>query len=137
LGAVTCFQGVVGSTARCSATPDPTRATFAATDALEPGAGLTIVVSIEKGAVSVAPPKLEPLNNSSLDQFKDFMGRNRLVYAATILVAAGAIVLLVRLWWIWGRDHWLGDNYYLSDRDIPDRVRPIFAHQTIVPEYGP
>jgi hypothetical protein len=56
---VACFAGPVGSTLPCAqATSDGTGASFA-TDALEPGSTLTVVVGAPVGSVDVPPPILE------------------------------------------------------------------------------
>jgi uncharacterized membrane protein YgcG len=138
---VTCFQGPTRSTDPCSSSADESRATFSATTPLPPGSGLTLVVALEKGLVQVPPPVLvlvaEEIDWAEVGQeVSDFLGLNPLVIALSSLLATIVFGVLLRAWWIVGRDRWFGDTYYLSESPQAE-TRPLFARQTIVVEYQP
>src|SRR5206468_3047611 len=57
---ITCSQGPTGSTTPCASILDATSPSFRATEAMEPGGGLTIVVGLRKGLIEVGAPVLVP-----------------------------------------------------------------------------
>src|SRR5206468_10948024 len=93
------------------------------------GEGLTIVVSLSRGAVAVGPPRLAPRNTTG-QQIKDFLGLYPVPIALTLLLAAGLFAAIGRLWWTQGRDRWYGDAQYLTGA-TRESTRPLFAHETI------
>ena len=141
---IKCFQGPKRSTAPCASSLDATSPSFRATDAMEPGAGLTIVVGLRKGLIAVGPPHLVPGGqNTRAPSIDDTFRRIREPFqlnAITISIAAvlgGIIVVaLVGLWWTAGRDRWFGNMYYIRDNPHEER-KPVFARETIVVEYQP
>ncbi|MEX0786515.1 MAG: DUF2207 domain-containing protein [Dehalococcoidia bacterium] len=134
---VECFQGPRGSTTPCSLSFDESGASFAAAGVLEPGSGLTIVVGLEKGAVSVGDPVLVDADASVQEQIADFVGLGPLSLAVATFLSVLLLAGLGQLWWLHGRDRWYGDTYYLAGEPSEPATRPLFAHQTIVVEYTP
>lgn len=138
---VTCFQGPTRSTDPCSSSADESRATFSTTTPLPPGSGLTLVVALEKGLVQVPPPVLVPVAEETGwakvgEEVSDFLGLNPLGITLSALVAAIVFGVLLRQWWIVGRDRWFGNTYYLSERPQAE-TKPLFARETVVVEYQP
>jgi len=133
---VTCFQGPRGSTDPCTSSDDGTSASFSATRPLPPGAGLTIVVGLEKGLVQVGPPVLVEAHIDRLEKAADFFGLGPVSIAISAFVTAVVAGVLFRQWWLVGRDRWFGDAYYDTQNPRPERMPPFF-HETIVVEYQP
>jgi len=137
---VTCFEGPGGSTDPCVIpTFDSEEASFEASAPLGSHENLTIVVGLEKGAVEVSPPVLEPKNPDVVQEVIDFVADEWYVFPMAAGVLIAGMVILFRLWWVNGRDHWLGDMFYLSEGD-PTAVttrKPPFAGETIVVEFAP
>ena len=132
---VGCFQGPTGSPAPCRSTFAGGGATFNATGPLPPGSGLTIVAGLPKGVVEVPPPLLVRLK-TPLEQARDFLGIAPLPIAAALLAGVGALGLVMRQWWLAGRDRWFGDVHYLTG-NAEEVTKPPFARETIVTEYTP
>jgi uncharacterized membrane protein YgcG len=132
---VTCFQGPSGSTELCDSSTSGGTAQFAMTQPQAEGGGLTIVVALPKGAVTVNPPTLIE-KKSTEEQIRDFIGLGPLQIVLTILLSVAGIAGVVRYWWLNGRDRWLGDLQYLTGDDR-ERRRPLFAKDTVVREYQP
>ncbi len=133
---VTCFQGPRGSIDPCTSSDDGTTASFAATGPLPPGAGLTIVVGLESGLVQVGPPVLVEANVDRREKAADFFGLGPVSIAVSAFVLAIVAGVLVRQWWLVGRDRWFGDAYYETQSPRPERMPP-FSHETVVVEYEP
>jgi len=129
---VTCYQGPVGSTTPCDSSSDAQSAEFFTTQALAEGSGLTIVVGIANGVVSVPPPVLVDRSDGPLDAV-GFRAVPLALAVTGLVLAAGAVL---RLWWIEGRDRWFGDMYHISD-NAKSRTKPPLARETIVVEYQP
>lgn len=132
----TCFQGAAGSTVACQSSTDGTSASFRSTAPLPPGAGLTVVVGLKKGAVSVPPLVLEPSSTNAMDEATDFLGLEPLPIGIALAIGLLSFGLIGRLWWIAGRDRWFGYAYPL-DGNPPPRIRPLFAGEPVVVEYQP
>jgi uncharacterized membrane protein len=133
---VTCFQGPTGSVLPCGSSDfDESSATFE-NGPLDSFDGLTIVVGIEKGAVVVEPPELVDANESPEEAVDNFLGLDVLLIIASIVLGIGLIILVIRQWWIAGRDRWYGDNF-LSGVGRSEDPKPLFAHETIVTEFAP
>lgn len=131
-----CYEGPPGSTAPCTVLPGGSaQARFRASQVLPPGSGLTIVVAMPKGAVAVAPPRLVEIKTAA-EQVWEFLGLSPLPVALAVFLAAGGALALGRYWWLAGRDRWFGDVHYLA-RGGRERRRPLFARDTVVPEYTP
>jgi uncharacterized membrane protein len=94
------------------------------------------VVALEKGLVQVPPPVLVPVTESTWDKVSDFLGLGLLGITLSSVLAAIVVGVLVRTWWIVGRDRWFGDTYYRSESPQAE-TKPLFAHETIVVEYQP
>lgn len=137
--AVECFDGERGSTSPCESSEfTGDEATFS-TRGIGFGRELTIVVGLEKGAVAVAPPILVPAAKSDLQKFQDFFKITPFSVIPTVLIGVLGLVAVLRLWWVEGRDRWLGDVFYLYE-DNPaavDRPKPLMAHESIVVEFTP
>jgi uncharacterized membrane protein YgcG len=132
-----CYQGPEGSFERCEAESSPSAATFRATRVLGSGENLTLVVGLEKGAVAVSPPVLEP----KPDPFQEFED----AFDITWLTVGGALAVLVigagvvlRQWWVQGRDRWYGEVWYHSDgANVLGRRKPLMARETVLTEFEP
>jgi hypothetical protein len=134
---VACFEGPTGSTFPCSSSNDEPSSSFAATTPLQPGSGLTIVVGLQKGLVTVGPPVLIDPPKNTVEQAQDFF---KVTPATVVLMAVSAVLALAALgrqWWVAGRDRWFGDKYYLNRDAPPGERRPLFARETIVVEFQP
>ncbi len=131
---VACFQGRRNSTTPCASQLVGGEARFS-TGMLPVGHGLTVVVALPKGLVDVPPPRLIEQKDAG-ELVADFLGLSPLpiALAGVVLVLVAAAVF--RLWWLNGRDHWFGDAYYLNPA-ASERSRPLFARDTIVPEFAP
>jgi uncharacterized membrane protein YgcG len=110
-------------------------ADFSATRALAPGSGLTIVVALTQGTVTVPPFQLVEVKSTE-EEIRDFIGLGPLPLLFAGLVGAGSFGALMRYWWLNGRDRWLGDVHYLTGA-TNERQRPLFARDTVVVEYQP
>ncbi|HLF78797.1 MAG TPA: DUF2207 domain-containing protein [Dehalococcoidia bacterium] len=135
--AVTCYEGPRGSTVPCSwgraTSGDGYR--FLATRPLSSGEGLTIVLSTPKGAVAVPPPNLIYIKSVG-EQVRDFIGLKPVPIAVAIGLAALAALVILRQWWVAGRDRWFGDVHYLRG-GTEETIKPAFAKETVVVEYMP
>jgi len=143
----TCFQGQVGSQLACASSElrgrlgaeDPEQnsqasATFTMTEQAE-GGGLTVVVAMPKGAVNVQAPVLIE-KQSVEEQVRDFLGLEPPQIVLAFLVGIAGVGIVLRYWWLAGRDRWLGDLQYLTG-DQRERRRPFFAEESVVREYQP
>ncbi|HEY8768360.1 MAG TPA: DUF2207 domain-containing protein [Dehalococcoidia bacterium] len=133
---IQCFQGPEG-------TQDPCQSSFTAdgaefrTTLLAPGEGLTFVIGMQKGAVTVAPPVL-------VGKLKGAWAKAFVINPITVgIMLIGILAVLIavaRLWWVQGRDRWLGDKFYLNETPSTpeaESTRPLMAHETIVFESTP
>ncbi|HLF71327.1 MAG TPA: DUF2207 domain-containing protein [Dehalococcoidia bacterium] len=134
---IACYEGPTGSTAPCNSTIAANGAQFAATTALNLGSGLTVVVGVPKGLITVPPPQLVLAQKSVGEVLDEFLGLNPAVYAGTAVLGVFAVFWLGRLWWQTGRDRWLGDNYYLNPGKPDEQIKPPFSHETVLPELEP
>jgi uncharacterized membrane protein YgcG len=140
---LTCFEGPTGSTAPCVWSSGEVSASFRSRSVLERGSGLTLVVGLRKGLVSVGPPILVPAGRvdggggETLARAVDLFDFNTLTIGLTIVSALAVLAALARHWWTAGRDRWLGDNYYISADAPRETIKPLLARETIVVEYQP
>src|SRR4030095_7266403 len=132
----TCFQGPTGSTAPCASSSDATSPSFRATESMDAGSGLTIVVGLRKGLVAVGPPSLVPANEDVFDTIGKYVAVKWWTLALAILATIVALTAMARLWWVAGRDRWFGNMYYIRE-DPPEETKPLLARETIVVEYQP
>lgn len=135
LQSLTCFQGPTASTETCRSVPVANSASFTATRPMPPGSGLTLVVAMPKGAVNVAPLKLEREKTPG-EEVKDFLGLKPLPLGLAALGGVAVFGSLGRMWWTSGRDRWYGDVQYLTQASR-ESTQPLFARETIVPEFAP
>jgi hypothetical protein len=63
---IACYQGPTGSTDPCVSSGDQSSASFRASEGLNPGSGLTLVVGLRKGLIAVGAPRLTPVNDEPL-----------------------------------------------------------------------
>ncbi len=133
---IKCFQGPKGSTAPCASSLDATSPSFRVTEAMEPGAGLTIVVGLRKALVAVDPPNLVLANEDTFDKIGNYLEVNWWTTSLAALAGILGLAALARLWWVAGRDRWFGNMYYIRE-DPPEGTKPLFARETIVVEYQP
>jgi uncharacterized membrane protein len=116
IGQTACFEGPTGSAERCKVTGT----TFNAARSLSPGEQLTIVASLSKGAVAVAPPMLVDRPRVFLDYFS----------TSPLALSAAAVVLVAGLfgvWWLWwtrGRDRGPTRGAIVAEYEPPDKLRP-------------
>jgi uncharacterized membrane protein YgcG len=133
---ITCFQGPRGLTAPCASSLDATSPSFRATEAMDAGSGLTIVVGLRKGLVAVGPPSLVPANEDVFDTIGNYFAVKWWTLALAILATIVVLTAMARLWWVAGRDRWFGNMYYIRE-DPPEETKPLLARETFVVEYQP
>ena len=128
-----CYQGPNGSLETCSFTHTSSLATYNSTRQLASGEEMSIVTAINKGAVNVPAPLLEP----RLRQFpQDAFDINPLTVGLSLLVFLACIGLIARFWWLHGRDRAYLTQYYLTN-DARDAPEAPFRHEPVVVEFGP
>ena len=133
---VTCYQGARGSSTPCrSEVATPAINQYFEADGLRSGEGLTIVVAMDKGLIQVPPPQLVRVKSAG-EQVKDFVGLKPGPIALAVVVAMALLGLVLRQWWVAGRDRWYGDVHYLRG-GTKEVTKPPFARETIVVEYAP
>lgn len=134
--AATCFQGWSGSTELCRQGDRPDgRLGFTASRELSAGEGLTIVVGMAKGAVTVPAPVLVRVK-TDWEMLRDAAGLTALPLAAAAGLGIVGLALVGRLWWLAGRDRWHGDVHYLTG-NTAETIKPLLARETVVVEYQP
>jgi len=127
----TCYEGPTGSRQGCTFTSSAQAVTFSSTRQLGSGEQMSVVTALNQGVVDVPPPLLEARNR----QFpKDAFDINALTAGLSLLIAIGGIGLVVRNWWIHGRDRSYLTQYYLTN-DPRDRINPLFHHDPLVVEF--
>ena len=68
----------------------------------------------------------------------DFLGLNdTLVLAVALAESVIILVGLAALWWFGTRDRWLGDYPAVVTGGGREVIKPLFSHETVVPEYDP
>ncbi|MCH7809986.1 MAG: DUF2207 domain-containing protein [Chloroflexi bacterium] len=136
--AVDCFRGRTGSTDTCEADFVASSATFSTTRGLASGSGMTIVVGIEKGAVEVASPVLQPIEPDTLDEIEDAFDITPWTVGAALAVFFVGLAAVGRQWWMQGRDRWYGEVWYLNDgENVLAKRKPLFAREAVLTEYEP
>ncbi|MEX0683606.1 MAG: DUF2207 domain-containing protein [Dehalococcoidia bacterium] len=133
-----CYQGPRGATELCSATSNDDRAEFSATRILPEGSGMTIVAYLEKGAVDVSPPVLVPQESTDIEKVQDAFALNWWSVVAAVALGVIGLVMVIRQWWIQGRDRWYGDLWYANDGvNAQEKRKPMGASETVIVEFEP
>jgi hypothetical protein len=129
-----CYQGPTGSNETCTFKPNgPNTVDYSSTRELGSGEQMSVVTALNKGAVTVPPPMLEPRKR----QFpQDAFDINPLTVGLSLLVALAGIGLVAWNWWVHGRDRTYLTQYYLTN-DPRERTEPLFQHDTVVVEFEP
>ncbi|HYR50319.1 MAG TPA: DUF2207 domain-containing protein [Candidatus Eisenbacteria bacterium] len=127
-----CYQGPNRSREGCTFASSGQAVTFTSTRQLGSGEQMSIVTALNQGVVDVPPPLLEARNR----QFpQDAFDITPLTVALSLLIAIAGIGLVVRNWWIHGRDRAYLTQYYLTN-DPRERTDPLFHHDPLVVEFG-
>jgi Predicted membrane protein (DUF2207) len=138
----TCFEGPVGSTESCTHVESGNAAAFSSTRQLASGEEMSVVVALNKGAVTVPPPLLEARQR----QFpQDAFDLTPLTVTLFVLLTLLGVGLIAWNWWVHGRDRAYLTQHYLADPPSGttaalaegQRTQPLFAHDTLVVEFGP
>ena len=128
-----CYQGPTGSREPCTGENSGQLVSYGSTRSLGSGEQMSVVTALVKGAVTVPPPMLEARER----QFpQDAFDITPLTVAFSVLVALAGIGLVVRNWWIHGRDRAYLTQYYLTN-DPRQATVPLFRHEPLVVEFGP
>jgi hypothetical protein len=128
-----CYQGPTGSREACTFTTTAQAVNFSSTRQLGSGEQMSVVTALNQGIVDVPPPLLEGRNR----QFpRDAFDINPLTVGLSVLIALAGIGLVLRNWWVHGRDRAYLTQYYLTN-DPRDRTNPLFHHDPLVVEFGP
>jgi uncharacterized membrane protein YgcG len=126
-----CYQGATGSREACASASSDSMVSFNSTRQLGSGEQMSIVAALNKGAVDVPPPMLEPRKR----QFpQDAFDINPLTVGLGLMVAIAGIGLVAWNWWMHGRDRAYLTQYYLTN-DPRERTEPLFQHDTVVVEF--
>jgi type II secretory pathway pseudopilin PulG len=141
-----CYQGPPGSTATCGTTylhqiNGIDVAGFESTHSLGSGEEMSAVVAIKKGVIAVPPPLLEPRERQFPQDAFDLTPLNVTFFVVLTLLGLG---LVARNWWVHGRDRAYLAQHYLADPPAGttaalaegQRTQPLFAHDTLVVEFG-
>jgi len=142
-----CYQGAPGSTETCTHTDGGDRADFASTRTLASGEEMSVATALNSGAVTVPSPLLE----SRARQFpQDAFDLTPLTVGLFVLLTAIGLGLVAWNWWAHGRDRAYLTQHYLASTPAataatpatpaaaePERTQPLFAHDTLVVEFGP
>ena len=138
----TCYEGPPGSTVGCNIVDNGTTAEFSAGRPLGSGEEMSIVTALNKGAVTVPPPLLEPRQR----QFpQDAFDLTPLTVTLFVLLTVLGVGLVAWNWWVHGRDRAYLTQHYLASAPSaasgtsgePQRTLPVFASETLVVEFGP
>jgi len=129
----TCYQGPTGSTEACKYQTSGDTVSFSSTRPLASGEQMSVVTALNKGAVNVPPPLLEPRQR----QFpQDAFDLNPVTVGLSLLILIGGVGLVAWNWWMHGRDREYLTQYYLTN-DPRDQAEPLFHHDPVVVEFGP
>jgi hypothetical protein len=127
-----CYQGPTGSREACAYASSDSTVSFNSTRQLGSGEQMSIVIALNKGAVTVPPPMLEARKR----QFpQDAFDINSLTVGLSLLIASAGIGLVAWNWWAHGRDRTYLTQYYLTN-DPRERTEPLFQHDTVVVEFN-
>jgi hypothetical protein len=128
-----CYQGKPGSSERCGFTPAANTVNYSSTRELNSGEEMSVVAALDKGAVSVPPPMLEP----RLRLFpQDAFDMNPLTVGVSLLVLILGLGFVAWNWWAHGRDREYLTQYYVTN-DPREKGAPVFQHEPVAVEFGP
>jgi uncharacterized membrane protein YgcG len=128
---VTCYEGPPGSTAPCQSSTATDAATFRSTSSVAANEVMTIVIALDKGAVTVPPPMLE-----ALPTIRNPFEINPFTVGSSLLILVLGVGFAAWNWWRRGRDREYLSQYYLKS-DGHDRIEPLFHHDVIAVEFEP
>ena len=129
-----CYEGPQGSREGCTVTGLNNFFTYSSTRELGSGEQMSIVTSLNKGAVNVPAPLLETRKR----QFpQDAFDVNPVTVGIGLLLLLAGIGLIVRFWLNHGRDRAYLTRYYQTNDAAPDRLEPVFQHEPVVVEFEP
>ncbi len=129
-----CYQGAPGSTEPCTYEANGNTVAYRTTRELGPDEQTTIVTALNKGAVTVPAPLLEPRSR----QFpQDAFDVNPLTAGASLLVLLAGLGLIARYWWMRGRDRAYLGHYYQAGDTVHDGPASPFQHEPVVVEFEP
>src|SRR2546421_6290036 len=129
-----CYEGPQGSREGCTVTGLDNFFTYSSTRELGSGEQMSIVPSLNKGAVNVPAPLLEARKR----QFpQDAFDVNPLTVGVGLLLLLAGVGLIVRFWLRHGRDLAYLTRYYQTNDAAPDRLEPVFQHEPVVVEFEP
>ena len=135
-----CYQGSAGSTEACSfgkvtlgAPGGVNTLTYTSTRQLASGEQMTVVTGLNKGAVSVPAPNLVP--HQTFTQPNPFEINPATVGVSALILVVG-IGVIVRFWWLHGRDRAYLTQYYVTG-DTSEHAEPVFQHDPVVVEFEP
>jgi uncharacterized membrane protein YgcG len=126
-----CFQGTPGSNQVCQHAHGTDSATFASTRQLASGEEMSIVVAINKGAIAIPPPLLEPRQRRFPQDAFDI---TPLTVGLFFLVLVAGVGLVAWNWWRHGRDRAYLTQYYLTN-DPSERAEPLLNRDPVVVEF--
>ena len=137
-----CYMGPVGSTETCTTTNGADHVDFASTRQLGSGEEMSLALAINPEGVSVPPPLLEPRQRQFPQDAFDLTPLTVTFFVVLTLLGLG---LVAWNWWVHGRDRAYLTQHYLAGTapaaagpsSEPERIRPLFAHDTVVVEFGP
>lgn len=128
-----CYQGAPGSTEACRFETTLDSVAFTATRPLASGEELSVVTGLNKGAVAVPPPLLEPRQR----QFpQDAFDLTPVTGGIAGLLTVLGVGLVAWNWWTHGRDRAYLKQYYLTN-DPRQQAEPLFKHEPLVVEFEP
>jgi uncharacterized membrane protein YgcG len=133
--AAACYEGPTGSRQTCGygLSQNSNSVTYSTTRPLASNEQMSVVVSLNKGAVNVPRPLLEARSR----QFpQDAFEINPLTVGLGLFVLLGGLALIFRFWLLHGRDREYLTRYYTTD-GAADRLQPLFEHDPIVVEFDP
>jgi type II secretory pathway pseudopilin PulG len=137
-----CYMGPVGSTETCTTTDGGDHADFASTRQLGSGEEMSLALAINPEGVTVPPPMLEARQR----QFpQDAFDLTALTVGLFVILTLLGLGLVAWNWWVHGRDRAYLTQHYLASTppappgasSEPERTQPLFAHDTLVVEFGP
>ncbi len=133
-----CLQGGPSGDVACTASGSgPTAsgngpfATFASNGPVAAGYEVTVVASLPKGVVSLAPVTTE-----HKPTLWDFYKLDAIELGGAVLVAIICVFGVAAIWWRGGRDRQYKTIYYLTN-DPSEQTRPLFGEEQVVVEFLP